>query len=169
MLFFFLIKHCMGMGGVDRIHRNVDRYSTAIHSNKCLWPIFALIAWIVASARLATGSRRKLWTGPTIFSPSATPLKELSSPVVLVYYHREVQQVLLHLRTWFLNESSLTGWTASISSGPPSQSVLVAEWQQNTDTASVMMAYMADAASCSTQSELLFGTNISIRCQTFWH
>ena len=55
---------------------------------------------------------------------------------------------------------------ASISSGPPSQSVLVAEWQQNTDTACVM-AYMADAASCSTQSELLFRPDILTEYQTF--
>ena len=45
----FVIKHYnKTMGGVDRIHRNVGRYSTAIRSKKCSWPIFAFIAWIVA-------------------------------------------------------------------------------------------------------------------------
>ena len=41
----FLIKHNnKTMGGVDRIHQNVDRYSTSIRSEKCSWPIFAFIA-----------------------------------------------------------------------------------------------------------------------------
>ena len=31
----FVIKHCKTMGGVDRIHQNVDRYSTDIRSQKC--------------------------------------------------------------------------------------------------------------------------------------
>jgi len=40
----FLFKHYnMTMGGVDQIHQNVDRYSTANRSKKCLWLIFAFI------------------------------------------------------------------------------------------------------------------------------
>ena len=34
-------------------------------------------------------------------------------------YSRDVQQVLLHRSTWFLSKSTLTGWTSSISPGPP--------------------------------------------------
>ena len=50
---------------------------------------------------------------------------------------------------------------------PPSYSVLVAAQKQNTNTASVMLAYMADASSCSTQSKLLCRPDILIEYQTF--
>ena len=44
-----LIKHYnKTMGWVDRIHQNVDRYSTAIRSQKCSWPIFVFTAWTIA-------------------------------------------------------------------------------------------------------------------------
>ena len=50
----FVIKHNKKtMGGVDRLHQNIDRYSTAIRSKRCSWPIFAFIAWIVAVCKLS--------------------------------------------------------------------------------------------------------------------
>ena len=73
-------------------------------------PSLHLFFGLLYSASVAAGSGRKLWTGPTIFSPS-----QRLSPVVLAYYPRDVQQVLLHLNTWFLNKSTLTGWSTSIS------------------------------------------------------
>ena len=48
----FVIKHYnKTMGGVHRIHQNVNRYSTTIRSNKCSWTIFVFIAWIVAFSK----------------------------------------------------------------------------------------------------------------------
>ena len=71
-------------------------------------PFLHLFLGLLYSASLTTGSRRKRRTEPTIVSPSATRLKERSSSAVLVYYPRDV----LHLNTWFLNKSTLTGWTS---------------------------------------------------------
>ena len=130
-----------------------------VQRNVC-GPSLHLLLGLLHSASLATGSHRKFWTGPMIFSPSATWLKECSLPVVLVYYPKDIWQVLLHLSTWFLNQSTLTSWTTSINPG-------IAAWKQNTNRASVMLAYLANASSCPTQNELLCRPDILIEYQTF--
>ena len=76
-------------------------------------PSLHLLLGLLHLASLATDSRREHLTGPMIISPSATRLKERSSPVVLVYYPRDV----LNRFCWIIAHGSWTNpfWQA----GPP--------------------------------------------------
>ena len=47
--------------------------------------------------------------------------------------------------------------------------VCLSAWKQSTDAANARLAYMTDASSGSTQSELLFGPAILTGYQTSWH
>ena len=87
----FLIKHYnKTMAGLAGLIATSTGSALSFVQSNVRGPSLHLLLGLLHLASLATDSRREHLTGPMIISPSATRLKERSSPVVLVYYPRDV-------------------------------------------------------------------------------